>query len=328
MKKVTMQDIANKLGVSKMTISKYFQDNNDISDEMKEKIKITAGEMGYLYQKQKRYHVSVLISEVFLETTEKFYSDIYLRLNELSGLNNLALSLVVVKKSDEIEGNFVHNFNKQDAIIILGQMSKAFVTELLKYNIPKVCMDFYYRDLNLDTVISNSFNASYNLTSYLIEKGHNKIAFIGTLNSTSSINDRFLGYYKALLEAGIELNKEYWIEDRNKKGEMIDISLPDDMPTAFVCNNDHIAYILITKLKKENYLIPRDISVVGFDDILYSTICEPQITTMRVPRKYMAEQAIKLLLRRIKNPTADIRNINIECKMIERESVKRRISIV
>lgn len=321
MKKVTMQDIADQVGVSRMTVSKCFQNNDDISVEMKNKIMDVARKLGYVYRKPVRHRVLVLVSEVFLEKTEDFYNSLYKSLNEFSGLNNIALSLVVVRRSEGLKDILSEDFESANAVIILGQQPLRTIQKIKEYKLPTICVDFYYRNSGLDTISCNNFQASYNLTSYLIENGHKQIAFVGNLNATNSINDRYLGYYKALLEAGIELNEEYRIDDRNDKGEIINLNLPKKLPTAFVCNNDHIAYLLIQQLKKQNVQVPEEISVVGFDDVIYSSISEPKITTMRVTRSYMAEQAIKLLLRRIKNPSAEIRNITVECKLIERESV-------
>lgn len=321
MKKVTMQDIADQVGVSRMTVSKCFQNSDDISAEMKAKIMDVAGKLGYIYSKQVRYRVLVLVSEVFLEKTEDFYNSLYKSLNELSGLNNIRLSLVVVKRSEATRYILDEEFESSDAVIVLGQLPLRTIQNIQEYKLPMICVDFYYRNSGLDTISCNNFQASYNLTSYLIEKGHKEIAFVGNLNATNSINDRYLGYYKALLEAGLELKEEYRLDDRNEKGEIMDLVLPKKLPTAFVCNNDHIAYLLIRQLKKINIQVPNEISVVGFDDVIYSGISDPPITTMRVTRKYMAEQAIKLLLRRIQNPSAETRNITVDCKLIERESV-------
>lgn len=321
-KKVTMQDIADIVGVSKMTISKCFQDNADISQEMKNKIMLVAKEIGYVYSKKTKTHITVLAPSTFLDSNEEFYSGLFKRLNESSTVRNIVLNLIVVKSIDEQEIINHHNFDGVDGIIILGQLPRTFVEQITTLNIPTICVDFIYRNINLDTITSNNFNASYNLTSYLIDRGHKEIGFIGKLNSTISINDRYLGYYKALMENNIKLNEEYVIADRNEYGEVSNIILPKKLPTAFVCNNDHIAYLLIEKLKSMNIKVPEDISVVGFDDVIYSILSNPKITTARVKRKYMAELALDLMERRIKSKTAEIRNITVECKLIERDSVK------
>lgn len=321
MKKVTMQNIADEVGVSRMTVSKCFQDSDDISAEMKEKILNVARKLGYIYSKQVKYRVLVIASELFLAKTEDFYNSIYQRLNEFAGLYNITLSLIVLRENKQVVQEFNSELKNSDGIIILGQQPLKQVIEIKKQGLPAICVDFYYRNSGLDTITCNNFQAAWDITSYLIEKGHKEIAFVGNLNATSSINDRYFGYYKALLEAEIPIYDEFRLDDRNEHNELMELKLPNHLPTAFVCNNDHVAYLLIKQLKKEGYTVPKDISVVGFDDVMYSSISDPAITTMRVTRKYMAEQSIKLLLRRIQNVTASIRNITVECRMIERESV-------
>ena len=224
-KKITMQDIADIVGVSKMTISKCFQGNADISQEMKNKIMSVAKEIGYVYSKKTKTHITVLAPSTFLDSNEEFYSGLFKRLNESSTIRNIVLNLIVVKTIDEQEIINHHSFDSVDGIIILGQLPRSFVEQIVSFNIPTICVDFIYRNIELDTITSNNFNASYNLTSYLIDHGHREIGFIGKLNSTISINDRYLGYYKALMENNIKLNEKYLIEDRNDYGEISDIVL-------------------------------------------------------------------------------------------------------
>lgn len=124
--------------------------------------------------------------------------------------------------------------------------------------IPVLYLDFYVNDSPCDAVISNSFYGSYQLTNYLIQMGHRKIAYVGTILVTKSITDRYLGYYKALMEHGIEVHKEYLLEDRDRNNCLLDVEhymkIPDDIPTAFVCNCDVAASDVIKKLEKQGYI--------------------------------------------------------------------------
>jgi LacI family transcriptional regulator len=321
MKNVTMQDIADRLQVSKVTVSKVFQGNPDISEAMAQKVYKVADEMGYIYPKKSVINVSVLISELFFTKDEDFYTGLYRRLFEVATAKRINLSLVVVKRVAKNEFEIHHDFSNQQAIIILGQLPKKTVLELMKQELPTICVDFCYRNLDLDAVVSDNYYASYYITSYLIDKGHKNIGFIGTLNSTLSINDRFFGYNKALLEAGIQINNNNLVDDRNGNGEKEVFALPNPLPTAFVCNNDHVAYLLIQQLQKINIEVPKDISVVGFDNVIYSTLSRPQITTMKVSRTTVAEQTIDLLMKRLRHPKAKRSIVSIECTLIERESV-------
>lgn len=321
MKKVSMQDIATELGISKMTVSKCFKNSEDISEETKQIILKKADEMGYEYKKRVKYRIAVLFSEVYFEPNEKFYNGLYKRLQELEWENSMKFSLFYVSREDEKNNVVNAGVEEHAGVMLLGQFSKKYVQFLMGTGLPVLCLDFRYRGVEADSVVSDSYQASYNLTSYLIENGHRRIAFVGNLNYTNSVNDRYLGYYKALLEEGMDLDSRYQIDDRGEQGNLERFLLPEDMPTAFVCNNDHTAYNLIKQLKAAGFQVPCDVSVVGFDDVLYSEISDPPVTTVHVHRRFMAEQAILLMKRRLSQPDARPRTITIDCSIQYRESV-------
>ncbi|MDD4824097.1 MAG: LacI family DNA-binding transcriptional regulator [Acholeplasmataceae bacterium] len=322
-KKTSMQDIADKLNISRMTVSKAFKNDTDISSEMKDKVRLMAQEMGYKYVKNDKVDLIVLVPEVFLAETEDFYTTLFRRLNENANTKNINLLLKVVNKNDEKQLNIDFSTTGRDGIIMLGQFEKNYVIKVAALRLPLICVDFYYDDLNLDSIVSNNFNAGYIATKYLIKQGHKSIGFVGSIPSTNSIIDRYLGYTKAKIEYQIN-HENIVVDDRDENGSMIPICLPDKLPTAFLCNNDHVAYLLIKKLQEKGIHVPNDVSVVGFDDVIYSKISNPTITTMKVSRKYMAEQAIMLMLRRIKNRNAKLINMSLECLMVERDSVMQK----
>ena len=163
----------------------------------------------------------------------------------------------------------------------------------------------------------------YLLTDYLIEKGHRDIAFVGNNRATSSIQDRYLGYLKALLENDIPYNHDWLIVDRELNGKYIDIKLPSHMPTAFVCNCDEVAYRVIKEIKRNGLMVPRDISVVGFDNYLISDICEPAITTVEVDMKTMAESAVETLVRKINDMEYKPGRQLISGKIVIKNSVRQ-----
>lgn len=320
LKKVSMQDIATELGISKMTVSKCFKNSEDISEETKQLILKKADEMGYEYKTRVKYRIAVLFSEVYFEPNEKFYSGLYKRLQELEWAHSMKFSLYYVSREDEKKLSLNPGVEENDGIMLLGQLSKKYVLQIIEKGLPVLCLDFHHRGVESDAVVSDSFQVSYNLTSYLIEQGHRQIAFVGNLNYTNSVNDRYLGFYKAILEEGMDILPEYRIDDRDEHGMLQQFELPERMPTAFVCNNDHTAFLLIQQLKKAGFCIPEDISVVGFDDVIYAEISDPPITSAHVQRKFMAEQAIMLMKRRIAHPEVSYRTITIDCSIRYRAS--------
>ena len=126
---------------------------------------------------------------------------------------------------------------------------------------------------------------------------------MGDVTATSSILDRYLGYYKALLQHGISFQEDWIIKDRDEDGKFIQLLLPKEMPQAFVCNCDEIAYHLVEQLKAAGYRVPEDVSVVGFDDFIYASVCNPQLTTFRISQEMMAETAVDALARKMTDST-------------------------
>lgn len=160
------------------------------------------------------------------------------------------------------------------------------------------------------------------MTNYLIASGHRDFAFVGNVHATSSIQDRFLGYYKSLLEHRIPLRQEYILNDRDERGNLLEVEIPETIPTAFVCNCDQVAYMLITTLRKRGIRVPEDCSVVGFDNDIYASLAEPALTTVEVDRKEMAKAAVYKLLSKIKTNSSGNGRMLIRGKMIYRESVR------
>jgi len=328
---VTMKDIAEKIGVSSVTVSKALNDKEGVSEELRDRIKRVASEMGYRINTTAKsmkegysYNIGVIIPERFIGRNQSFYLHFYQQITTM--LEEYHYYGILHMLSSEDEENLtlprIYYEKKVDGFIILGQISNSYAELLKKTEVPFVFLDFYTDQAEIDSIISDSFYGVYELTNYLIDQGHRKIAFVGNIYSTSSIQDRFLGYYKSLLEHKIELNKDYIIPDRDDRGEYIDIRLPADLPTAFVCNCDEVAYNLINKLKKAGYHVPDDFSVVGFDNDIYSTISDPKITTIEVNVAEMSRIAVRTIIQKIKNKERKFGRLMVKGKVIYRDSVK------
>ncbi|WP_343834680.1 substrate-binding domain-containing protein, partial [Bacillus horti] len=302
--------------------------------ELKAKIKQVAEGMGYRYNtlaKQMKegltYNVGVIIPERFtgLTQTQSFYLNMYQSIAkelEKSGYYGI---LHILNRADEDKLNLprIYNEKRVDAFIFLGQINKTYIEKLQDVEIPKIFLDFYDEQADIDAVITDNFYGAYEMTNYLIKHGHREIGFVGNLYSTSSIQDRFLGFYKSLLEHKIELNYAYVIKDRNEHGAFIDLELPDKLPSAFVCNCDQVAHHLVNKLKVLGYRIPEDCSIVGFDNDIYATITEPSLTTIEVNIQEMAKQTTKSIVEKIQNNNQSFGRISVKGKLIYRNSVTK-----
>lgn len=185
-----------------------------------------------------------------------------------------------------------------DGLILLGEPSKAYYRKIAQAGVPIVFLDFYDEQANADAVASDNSYGAYRLTSHLIRRGHTKIGFVGNIKATSSIMDRFLGYYRAMLLNDLQVREEWILPDRGLTGGLVDPVLPEELPTAFVCNCDITARMVIRLLREKGLRVPQDVSVTGFDDFPLGGPGDVPLSTFRIDTNGMIELAIKSLLER------------------------------
>lgn len=331
-KAVTMSDIAKAMNVSTVTVSKALGDRDGVSAELRERIKQKATEMGYRVHAGTHgakdgltYNIGIIVAKHFISDASSFYWIVYRYIVELLQKQNYYGMLEVVNDHNGMEEipNSVLD-HKVDGLIVLGQLSDEYISKLISHQLPTVFLDFYGRREDADAVLSDNFYGAYMLTSHLIENGHRRIGFLGSIGSTSSIQDRYLGYYKALLENRIPLRQDWVIGDRSNESDIFpEFTLPQDMPTAFVCNCDETAYKLVNQLKNAGYSVPEDISVVGYDNHIYSTICNPRLTTIDVNSRVMSTEAVDIILHKIRDVNYRRGRTLVTGKLVRRESVKK-----
>lgn len=336
-KTVKLADIAAIVGVSTVTVSKALSDQKGVSEELRERIKKLAEEMGYRQpsavkklRTHKSYNIGVLIAEMFLDKYDSFYWQMYQALTTKAVSKGSFTMLEVVSAADKEAGGLpkVVQEKKVDGVIVIGAMSSEYLAILNEEaGVPVIYMDYYDEKEACDAVISNGFYGMYSLTNYLFEMGHRKIAYVGTLLATESITDRYFGYMKSLMEHGAETKSEWIIEDRDIDSGFIDpknrLILPKEMPTAFVCNCDVTASYLIKKLQDNGYRIPEDVSVVGFDNYLYPGLCNIKITTYEVDIKEMARRTIHNIMKKMANDNYKPGVFIVEGRLVYKESVSR-----
>ena len=330
-KSVTMSDIAKDMGVSTVTVSKAITGKDGVSKEVRKKIVKRAAEMGYTYTKgskengvHKQYNIGVLVAGNFM-SNDAFYSNLYQRIvMELTEQGHFGLLEIVVKEAEKqlVLPNVLVN-HKVDGIIMMGQMSQAYINMIQDTGIPMVFMDFELEDTKIDSIISDGVYGACLMTRYLISQGHKKIGYIGSCLATSSIMDRYMGFCKAMLQAGLPVRQEWVLPDRDEDGVYVEPSFPDEMPTAFVCNCDEVAFHVVTKLKKLGYKVPDDISIVGFDNYIYAELSMPKITTFGIYTETMVKSTVDTIIHKLNNPDCSAGRIVVSGEVFVRDSVKR-----
>ncbi len=338
-KAVRLSDIAARVGVSTVTVSKAISGQKGMSDEVRARILETAQEMGYVKgaarrgsaEKRTGFRIGLLVAERYLGKYVSFYA----HMQQLVAAEIAAKDCVMLLEGIPLESETgaivpgIINDGFCDGVILIGKVAAPYLRMLEKLGIPTIYLDFTEPDHDADAVISDSFYGSYMLTNYLYSLGHERIGFVGTLLATSSITDRYLGYLRAMMEHGQEARRDWILEDRDPDTGVQDLDrhfiLPKEVPTAFVCNCDLSAAVFIRKLRSLGYSVPEDVSVVGYDNFLYPGFCDIGITTWDVDTREMAKRAVHNLLHKLRGENYRRGVVIVGGRLIRKDSAIARI---
>jgi DNA-binding LacI/PurR family transcriptional regulator len=329
-KSVRLSDIAEQFGVSTVTVSRALAGKKGMSDELRAKIRESAGRMGYGQQnggraprRASRGNIGILVQSRYFKDTTSMYWEFFRRLT--SFLRDEGAFCILEKVPPEDEKNltpprFLRD-KKAEGIIVLGMLEKEYRRYTLSLaanaGIPLVYLDSDEGDPENICVISDGYYGMYNMTRYLISMGHREIRYVGSVDSTSSILDRYYGYCRAMRENSLKAAEP--LPDRDGNG-ITGIVLPKSLPTAFACNCDFAASHLISLLLEQKLNVPEDVSVVGFDDYLFPGYARIPLTTWAIDMDAMARTSVDIITGRLKINEARKRVI---CgHLVIRDSVK------
>ena len=258
-KSVRMSDIAKRLGISTVSVSKGLAGKEGVSEELRARILDTAREMGYQMPARTQQHtggksIGIVVADRFFNENAFYYSLYRSVLNSAAAADLSVLMEIVFPQAEKncTMPTFLVN-RKVDGLIFMGEIDRRYLATAIQSGLPFMLLDFYDDAIAADCVLSDNTSGSYMITEHLIETGRRNIAFVGSVLSTSSIMDRYLGYVKALMRAKLPVRPEWLIEDRDSRGIFIPITLPIEMPDAFVCNCDEVAFNVVELLKRRGY---------------------------------------------------------------------------
>lgn len=329
-KQVTMKDVAIAMDVSIVTVSKALAGKEGVSEALRERIIDKAGELGYTAKGDRNrkdeinVNVGIIISERFV-SDNSFYFKIYQKMiMELSKKGYIGI-LEIVRREDEETGMLpnIVRMNSVNQVVVVGEMQGIFLESLFHTGLGITFFDFENEEFDVDCVVSDGVNGGFLLTRYLVKNGHKKIGFVGNYKSTRSILDRYMGYMKYLIARDQAYDAKWTVSDRDESGQYIDLVLPEDMPDAFVCNCDPVAYRMIDALEKAGYSVPEDVSVVGYDDFVEQPSDEIALTTYQVNTDEMIGQCIHIIEGRAKNKNYRRGTTVVYGKLVVRDTVKR-----
>ena len=346
---VSMTEIAKLSGVSVSTVSLVLNQKPGIPDETRRKVLHAAQSLGYqrkprasVHQRKQPPHIRKLgvfvksqIDDPIPPTSNVFYSYVLAGIEECCRFHNLLLMLSTVRTDTHslpIEiPHLLQQENAIDAVVLVGfRINETFDTVLGQCRLPTVLVDAPSLDFKFDAVVINNREAGYKAASYLIEKGHHSIAFVGGYeNSHPSFVDRRQGYLQALRDRGITEN--YMVDCSYNDPLLVAEAMrriKQEMPevTAIMACNDKVAIELIQAANELGIAIPGDISIIGFDNILLADRITPPLTTMNIDKVSLGRLGVELLLYRLRFPEAAVIQTSISATLLERKSVNRLLA--
>lgn len=339
MKKVTMQDIADALDVSRITIWKAFNKPDTVSDTLRSQIMEKAMQMGYSKMptnsdaspvQTSSSTVSVIVSR---PDSSIFWTNIIHHIaKELSKKNiNLLYTYAPSSyRSDFFLPGYLTNGTVSGAIV-LNIYDNTLIKMISSLPVPKVFYDtvsaFDSSELNGDLILVEGINSVKELTNHLIDKGCRKIGFIGDTSYAKTNYDRYLGFKQAMDENGLKIDSSTCLTSNIAIGEYeetIDSFLDSQkkLPDAFVCASDYVAHFVYQNLERKNIKVPEDIMITGFDQTSeYSNVAE-KLTSVNVDTSFIGKRMTRELLQRIDYPDDPFETLYIKTTPVFRESTK------
>jgi LacI family transcriptional regulator len=347
-KKVTMQQIADQLGVSKFVVSKALSGKGGVRDETRERVIQAASQLGYFAQNNAynkavkaeaaaplkppasgKQSVVVLMPNIRFQTKESQY---WGRILDGIGARLEADGFGMIIVSEQSVEHFTHFLNPNGilGLIGVGEVSTPLLLEVHRIGLPIVLVDHEDMLIPTDTVFANNYESMHRLTKHLIASGHRRLAFVGDVAYSRSFKDRFFGFRSAaedtwgvgcadewlLTVAGYEPEQfeepiRQWAARRVKAGSL---------PTALVCANDSIAIGAIAAMQSLGIAVPEGISITGFDNIEHAARMLPALTTVNVPKERLGARAVERLLDRISSRHGPMEKLLLSSELLYRAS--------
>ncbi len=304
---ITIKDVAKQAGVSHSTVSRALHGSSLLSEETVERIRQIAVEMGYFPSaaarslKTNRSHaLGVIVSAI----DDPFFSEILQGIEEIAQGRGYSMLIAASQRDPERERAIVQDMRERhvDGLILC---SASFSVEqrrnLLQYGIPIVMVNNQAAEEYRYSIYHDDVDGSRQVTRHLIELGHKRIAYLGNSLSGRTTMDRLTGFRQEMEAAGLDIPDEYILEvpgggpedGFNASNQILDMP---ERPTALFCFNDLLAIGVLKGLHSAGFSVPGDISVVGFDNIVFSAYTNPTLTTLEQPKRYIGAEAARLIL--------------------------------
>lgn len=345
--RVTIQDIANELQLSRNTVSKAINNTGVLADATREKILRKAAEMGYkqfaylpLFQEgaAKTAGLSILPSdkrEIAMLTTQflssSHFSSMMLdrfqsEIDHLhSGMTIHRISPIELKEK-KLPSSL--DIQRTAGIICFEVFDYDYAQMLCDLDVPLLFVDTPVMDmrppLKADRLYMENRIEIQNAVAHMVQRGKKRISFAGDKNHCQSFFERYMAYKDAMEYFGLTEGLSTCAMPSGQQNYPVSlyetIRRFKTMPDAFVCANDFVAMDLVKALNELGYSVPDDIWVCGFDDSQEASYFAPRLTSIHIHEQIMGYTAANLLMTRIEEPSLNYRTVYTETNLVLRES--------
>ncbi len=333
----TIKDVAERAGVSVMTVSRVINNSRYVSQATKERVEKAMEDLGYVPNAlahgliTKRTHVlGLIVSDI----TNPFFTTIARGVEDLAIKNGFNIILCNTDEDVEKEKKYIELLLRKrvDGIILSPAdcSRRDSIEQIIKRNIPLVLIDRCIRGLDVECVYSDSAFGAYELTKYLISLGHKRIGIIVGPKRISTAVERIEGYKRALKEANIPLDNSLikWGEKYSREdgySNTLALLKMDNPPTAIFGGNRLITVGVLRAIRELGMRIPEDISVVSFDEVEDISVTNSFLTVVSQNSYAIGMIATERLLKRIKEKNRFLgpsENIVLQPEVIIRKSCR------
>ncbi|MGN0351168.1 MAG: LacI family DNA-binding transcriptional regulator [Roseburia sp.] len=334
---VSLKTIAEKCGVSTATVSKALNDQKDIGEETKNRVRKVAQELGYFpnaaaraLKTNRSYNIGVLFEEeAGSGLTHEYFSGVLnglkLQAEEQGYDITFINSCLENRKMSYYEHCKYRNFS--GVVIVCADFRDPEVLELMEQDLPVVTIDYVHPECT--AVSSNNYRGMEELVQYVYRQGHRKIAYIHGQKGSSVTEERIESFVTTMKKLGLTVPPEYlreakYLEIEETARQTRKLLEGKNPPTCILYPDDTAVIGGRNVMMELGLRIPEDISVVGYDGIKLSQLLYPRLTTIRQNTELVGREAAKRLIQRIgENKTALVERVVIEGELIEGESVGR-----
>lgn len=339
---VTIKDVAQLANVAPSTVSRVIANNPRISEKTKVRVREAMKELGYhpnfiarsLANQSTQILGLVLPSSSDTFVTTPIFSPILLGLSEAAREKNYSLLMNTGKTDEEVfEGvvEMVQGGMVDGIILAYSEMNDRLITYLQSREFPFVLIGQPDELEEVTYVDNDHFLAAKEATEYLLDLGHEHIAFIGGHLKVAMTHERLLGYEAALKDYDIVPNSHYQLYDdivREGAHEVVKrlLSLPI-LPTALVISDDLISLGIVNSLNANGISVPEQMSIISFNDT-NAELSFPALTSVHLNIFDLGYQAVRCLTKKLMSPEDIIKGSVISHRIVERDSCQKVEKVV